>query len=85
MRIESSLLLFDDLAPIILQEETLEGYELEANSIPTKELSFELVSPILEVEELILTSNEDEERVLARMDEGPKQISRTSPMSLAGL
>ena len=56
-----------------------------ANSFPTKELAFELTSPILEVEEVNLMSDEDEEGVLATMDEGPKRRSRTSPMSLAGL
>ena len=29
--------------------------------------------------------DDDEEGVLAMMDEGPNQSSRTSPMSLAGL
>ena len=40
MRIESSLLPFDDLAPTILKEDTLEGYKLKTNSFPTKELVF---------------------------------------------
>ena len=39
----------------------------------------------MEVEELILMNDEDEEGVFDMMDEGPKQRSRTSPMSLAGL
>ena len=30
-------------------------------------------------------NDEDEEGVLAKMDEGPKQRSRTSPTSLVGL
>ena len=47
MRIESSLLPFEEQAPKILKEETLEGYKLETNSFPTKELDFELTSPIL--------------------------------------
>ena len=85
MRIESSFLHFEEQAPKILQEDTLEGYELKTNSFPTKELDFEFPSPILKVEELILTSDEDEEGALATMDEGPKQSSRTSIMSLAGL
>ena len=76
MRIESSFLHFEEQAPKILQEETLEGYKFEANSFPTKELPFELTSPILEVEEVIFMSDEDEEGVLATMDEGPKQRFR---------
>ena len=85
MRIESSLLPFDELAPTILQEDTLEGYKLKTNSFPTKELDFELILHNTDVEEIILTSEEDEEGVLAMMDEGPKKSSRTSQMSLAGL
>ena len=83
-KLESSFPLIKEQAPKILQEETLEGYKLEANSFPTKELAFELTTLIPEVEEAILTSDEDEKGVLAIMDEGPKQRSRTSPMSLAG-
>ena len=85
MRIESPFLHFEEQAPKILQEETLEGYKFEANSFPTKELAFELLTPILEVEEAIFTSDKDEEGVLTTIDEGPKQSSRTFPMSLAGL
>ena len=86
MKIESSLSLNKEDAPKILQEDTLEGYKFEANSLSTKELAFELTLPTPKVEEVILTSNiEDEERVLATMDEGLKRRSRTSPMSLAGL
>ena len=44
MQIESSLLPFEELAPTILQEETLEGYKLKTNSFPTKELDFERTS-----------------------------------------
>ena len=44
MWIESSLISFDELAPTIFQEETLEGYKLKTNSFSTKELIFELVS-----------------------------------------
>ena len=84
-KLESSFPLIKEQAPKILQEETLEGYKLEANSFPTKELAFELTTLILEVEEVILTSDEDEEGVLATMDEGPKPRSQTSPTSLAGL
>ena len=84
-RIESSFLPFEEQAPKIIQEETLGGFELKTNSFPTKELDFELTSPILKVEELILTSDEDDKRVVATMDEGPKQSSRTAPMSLVGL
>ena len=85
MRIESSLLPFDEHAPTILQEKTLEGYKLKTNSFSTKELAFELVSHNTEVEKLILTSGEDKEGVLATMNEGTKRRSQTSPMSLARL
>ena len=85
MQIESSLLPFEAQAPRILQEDTLEGYELKTNSFPTKELEFELTSPIMEMEQLILTSDEDKMGVLAIMDEKLKQSSRTSTKSLAGL
>ena len=85
MKIESSLLPFEKQAPKILQEDTLEGYKLKTNSFPTKELAFELTSQNMEVEKLILMSDEDEKRVLAIMDEGPKQSSQTSTESLAGL
>ena len=80
-----SLLPFDELAPTLLQEDTLEGLKFEGNSFSTKELAFELVSPILEVEKFILMSDEVEEEVLAMMDEGTKKISRTSSMSLVRL
>ena len=76
MQIESSLLLFDELAPTIFQEETLEGYKLKTNSFPTKELDFEHTLQNTEVEELILMSNEDEDGVLAMMDEGPMSLAR---------
>ena len=82
---ESSFPIIKEQAPKILQEETLEGYKLEANSFPTKELAFELTTLVPEVEEVILASNEDEEGVLASMDEGPKQRSQTSLISLVGL
>ena len=85
MQIDSSFLPFEEQIPKILQEHTLEGYELNTNSFPTKNLDYEFQSPILKVEELILMSDEDEEEVLATMDEGPKRRSRTSPMSLVGL
>ena len=65
--LESSFPLIKEQAPKILQEETLEGYKIEANSFPTKDL---------EVEEVILTSDEDEEGVLATMDEGPSEDLR---------
>ena len=50
MRIESSLPSFVEHAPILFQEDTLERFGLEANSLSTKELAFELISPIIEVE-----------------------------------
>ena len=84
-RIKSSFLPFEEQAPKILQGDTLEGYKLKTNSFPTKELAFELLLPILEVQEVILTSDEDEDRVLAMMDEGPKRRSQTSLMCLARL
>ena len=85
MKIESSFSHMKEKTPKILQEETLEGYKFHANSFSTKELTFELTSQHMEVEKLILTSDEDEEGVLAMMEEGPKRGSLTSPMSLAGL
>ena len=85
MKIERSLLLNKEDAPKILQEDTLEGYKFEANSFPTEELAFELTLPIPEVEEVILTSNEDEDGLLVTMDEGPKRRCRTSLTSLARL
>ena len=69
---------------MILKEDTLEGYKFEANSFPTKELAFELLSPILKVEKFILMSDENE-GVLTTMDEGSNQTFQTSPMSLVGL
>ena len=69
----------------ILQADTLEGYKFEANSFPTKELAFEPTLIIPEVEEVILTSDGDDGGALVTMDKGPKQRSRTSPMSLARL
>ena len=85
MKLESSFPLIKKQTPKILQEDTLEGYKFEANSFPTKELTFELTLPISEVEEVILTSDEDEEGVLATMNDGLKRRSRTSPTSLVGL
>ena len=82
-KLESSFSQIEELTPKFLQEDTLEGQKYEANSFPTKELAFELLSPILKVEKFILTSNEDEEGVLAMMDEESKQTFRTSLMSLA--
>ena len=85
MWIDRSFLPFEEQAPKILQKETIKGYKLKTNSFPNKELAFELISPIPEVNEVILTSDEDEEGVLATIDEGPNQTFQTSPMSLAGL
>ena len=84
-KLESSFLLTKEQAPKILQEKTLEGYKFEANSFPTKQLAFEFTPSLIEVEEVILISDDDEEGVLATMDEGPKRRSWTSPTSLAGL
>ena len=85
MRIESSFLPFEEQAPKILQGDTIEGYKFEANSFPTKELEFEILSPIPGVEEVILKSNEYEEGALVMIDEEPKQSSRTFLMSLVRL
>ena len=71
-KLESSFPLIKEQAPKILQEKTLEGYKFEANSFPTKQLAFEFTPSIIEVEEVILISDDDEEGVLATMDEGPK-------------
>ena len=84
-KLESSFLLIEKQAPKILQEGTLEGYKFEVNSFPTKELTFEPTLIIPRVEKFVLTSDEDEEGILATMDEGPKQTFRNSPMSLDGL
>ena len=81
MRIDSSFLPFEEQEPKILQEDTLKGYELKTNSFPTKELD----THIPKVEEIIFMSEEDDEGVLATMEEGPKRRSQTSPMSLVGL
>ena len=45
------------------------------NSFPTKELAFELTLHNMEVEEFILTQDEDEEGLLTMADEGPTQSS----------
>ena len=73
LKIESSFPLVKEDAPMILQENALEGYKFEANSFVTKELAFEPTLIIPEVEKFILTSDEDENGVLATMDEGSKQ------------
>ena len=81
IKIEISFLPIEKQSPMFLQEDSLEGFELEANSFPTKELAFEFKLHNTEVEKLILVSDEDEKGVVATMDEGPKKRSRTSPMS----
>ena len=60
MQIESSFLHFEKQAPKILQEDTLKGYKLKANSFLTKEFEFEPTLAILKVEKFILMSDEDE-------------------------
>ena len=85
MKIESSLSLIEEHAPMFLQENTLEGFGLKTNSFPSKELAFELISPIIEVEKIILARDEDDKRVLAMMDERPIQSFQTSLKSLGGL
>ena len=71
MKINNSFLTNKEQSPMILQKDTLEGYKFEANSFPAKELAFELTWQNMEVEELILDSDEDEEGAVATMDEGP--------------
>ena len=85
MKIESSFSPIKEHAPLFLQDDTLEGFGLEANSLSTKELAFELTLHSTKVEKLILTSNEDEKRIVATMDERPTKRSRTSPKSLTRL
>ena len=72
MKIKSSFPLIKEKEPVILQ---YEGYKFEANSFPTKELAFELLKPIIEVEKFILTSDEDKEGALAMKDKEPNQSS----------
>ena len=85
MKIESSFSPTKEHENMFLQEDTIERFRLGTNPFPTIELAFELTLSIIEVKEPILASDEDEERVLAMMDEGPKRSSRTSPKSLARL
>ena len=54
---------------MFLQEENFERFEIRANSFSTKELSFELISHIMEVEKFILAHDEDDEGALAIMDD----------------
>ena len=85
IRIESSFPHFEEQAPEILQEDTLEGFKLNTNSFTIEELDLEFLLYIHEVEELILMKDGDGEGTLATKDEGSKQSSSTFPMSLAGL
>ena len=85
MRIESSLQHFEKQATDVLQEETLEGIELNRNSVSIKELGLELKLLNLDVDEVIFRTDEDEEVAVAIKDEWPKKGTRTFPMSLAGL
>ena len=85
MRIESSLQHFKGQALDFLQKETLEGIELNTNSVSTKELGLELKLLNLDVDEVIFRIDEDGEGTLATKDEGLKQRSSTFPMSLVGL
>ena len=75
MRIDSSLPPFAEYAPILFQEDTLERFGLEATSLSTEELAFELLSHIMKAEKFILASDEDDEGVLAMMDESITQSS----------
>ena len=52
-------------------ESLLQPIEDMANSLSTNELTFELTSHSTKVEKLILTGDEDDEGVLAMMDERP--------------
>ena len=69
-RIENSLLHFEKQAPKILQGDTLEGFKLNTNSFLIKELDFKLLSHILEVEEVIFMTDEDEEEYLQQWMKG---------------
>ena len=85
MRIESLLSPIEEYAPTFIQEETLEGFGIVANSLFTKELAFELISPIMEVEESILSHDEDDEGALAMIDDKTPRSSQNPPKSLAKL
>ena len=85
MRIESSFPHFEKQAPDILQEETLEGIELNTNSVSTKFLGLDLKLLNLDVEKVIFRTDEDEKAAVATKDEWPKQEASTFPMSLDGL
>ena len=50
--------------------------------IMSRTFPFELTSHNTKVEKLILTSDENQEGLMAMIDEGPKQRSRTSLISL---
>ena len=76
------MLHFEKQAPKILQGVTLEGSKLNTNSFPIKELGLEPILNILEVDEVIFRTDEDEEAVVAKKDEWPKQGASTFPMSL---
>ena len=69
MMIESSLQHFKGQAPYFLQEENLEGIELNTNFVCTKELELELKLVNLDLEELILMKDDDGEGALATKDE----------------
>ena len=56
-----------------------------ANSLSTKDLAFEPISHIMEVEEFILAYDEDDEGLLAMMDDRSTLSSRTSSNSSPGL
>ena len=56
-----------------------------ANSFSTKELAFELLLHIMKAEKFMLALYEDEEEVLAMIDDRAPQRSQTSPKSLDGL
>ena len=59
MQIESSFPHFEEQAPKILQEETLEGIELNTNSLSTKELELALKLLNLDMKELIFMKDKD--------------------------
>ena len=71
MRIESLLLPIEEHAPMFLQEDPLEGFVIMANSPSTKDLTLEIISQIMEVEKFILVHDEDDEEVLAMVDDRP--------------
>ena len=68
MWIESSLLHFEKQAPRILKEDIIDGFKVNTNSFPIKELGLEPVLTIPKMEELILIKGEYGEAAVATKD-----------------